>query len=115
MQLPAVGVKVGNDLFKGCDLRIKSLGILQVVVPNLIDNVAEEFGDATFGCFVAGLVVKVGFVGKLGANTDDGRGIVGDVPVTEGEAGRPDKLGTTMVGFVLGGLPKDGRERMDSQ
>jgi hypothetical protein len=33
----------------------------------------------------------------------------------EGEAGRPDELGTTMVGFVLGGLCKNGREGMNSQ
>ncbi len=54
-------------------------------------------------------------MGGLGANTDNGPGIIGNVLVIEGEAGRPDKLGTTMVGFVLGGLCKDGRERMDSQ
>ncbi len=48
MQPPAVGVKVGHD-FKGHDLCIESLGILQVIVPNLVDDVAEEFGDTTFG------------------------------------------------------------------
>jgi hypothetical protein len=47
-------------------------------------------------------------VGGLSTNTDDGRGIIGDVPVVE--AGKSDKLGGNMVGFVLGGLREDGRE-----
>jgi hypothetical protein len=32
--------------------------------------------DTTFSCFVAGIVVKVGFVGGLGANTDKGHGLL---------------------------------------
>jgi hypothetical protein len=83
MQPPAVGIKVGHD-FKGCDLCVESISVLQVIVPNLVNDVAEEFGNATFGYFVAGVVVKVGFVGSLGTNMDDGRGIVGNVPVIEG-------------------------------
>ncbi len=113
MQPPAVGVEVGHDL-KGRDFCVESLGVLQVVVPNLLNDVAEELGNATFGCFLASVVVKAGFVGGLSANTDDGRGIVGNVPVVEGEAGRPSNLGATMVGFVFGGLHEDGREGMDS-
>ncbi len=54
-------------------------------------------------------------MGGLGANMDNSRGIIGNVLVIEGEAGRPDKLGATMVGFVLGGLHQDGREGMDPQ
>jgi hypothetical protein len=113
MQPPAVGIKVGHD-FKDHDLCIESLGIIQVVVPNIVDNVVEEFGDTIFGCLIAGIVVKAGLVGGLGVNTDDGHGIIGNVPVVEGEAGRPDVLGGAMVGFVLGGLREDGCERMDS-
>jgi hypothetical protein len=86
-----------------------------VVVPNLVNNVTEELGDATFGCLIAGVVIEVGFVGSFGTNTDDGCGVIGDVLVIEGEAGRIDKLGTAMVGFVIGDLRKDGREGMDSQ
>ncbi len=100
---------MGHD-FKGCDLCVESCGILHVVEPNLVHNVLEEFGNAKFGCLVAGIVVKAGFVGGLGVNMDDSHGIVGNVPVVEGETGRPDKLGVTMVGFVLGGLHEDGRE-----
>ncbi len=54
-------------------------------------------------------------MGGLGANTDDGCGIIGNVPVVEGGAGRPDKLGTAMVSFELGDLREDGHEEMDSQ
>jgi hypothetical protein len=67
MQPPAVDVEVGHD-FEGHYLHIESPGILQVVVPNLVDDVAEEFGDATFGCLIAGIVVEARFVGSLGAN-----------------------------------------------
>jgi hypothetical protein len=67
-----------------------------------------------FGCFAAGIVVKTGIVGSLGANMDDGCGIIDNFPVIEGEAGRLDKLGGTMVSFVLGGLREDGRGLMDS-
>jgi hypothetical protein len=101
-------------IFKGRDLRIKSLGILQVVAPNLIDNVVEEFGNATFGCLIAGVVLKVGFVGGLGAYTDNSCGVISDVPVIRGERGRHDKLGGTMVGFLLGSLCEDGHERLNS-
>ncbi len=74
----------------------------------------EELGDAMFGCFVAGIVVEAGFVGRLGANTDNGPGVVGNVSIVEGEAGRPDKPGAAMVGFVVGSLRKDGCEGMNS-
>ncbi len=52
MQPPTVGLEVGHD-FEGCDLCIESLGILQVIIPNLVDDVVEEFGDAMFGRLVA--------------------------------------------------------------
>ncbi len=104
---------MGHD-FKGHDLCVESLGVLQVVVPNLINDIAEEFGNATFGCFVAGIAVEAGIVGSLGVHTEDGHGIIGNVLVVEGEAGRPDELGSTMVGFILGGLCEDGCERMAS-
>jgi hypothetical protein len=113
MQPSTVGVEVGHD-FKGRDLYVESLGVLQVIIPNLINNVAEEFGNATFGCFVAGVVIKQKFVGGLGTNRDNGRDVVGNVPILKGEAGRPDELGGAMVGFVLGSLHEDGHEGMDS-
>jgi hypothetical protein len=68
-----------------------------------------------FGCLVEGIVIKAGYVCSLGTNRDDGCGIIADVLVVEGEAGRHDELGAAMVGFVLGSLCKDGCEGMDSQ
>ncbi len=109
MQPPAVAIKVGHD-FKGRDLCIKCLSILQVVITNLVDNVSEEFGHAMFSHLVAGIVVKARFVGGLSAKTDNSRCIVGNVPVIEGEMGRPDELGIAMVGFVLGSLRDNGCE-----
>jgi hypothetical protein len=107
MQPPAVGVEVGHDL-KGHDFCVESCGILLVIVPNLINDIAEELGDTTFGCLIAGLVVEVGFVGGLGTNSDNGCGIISNVLVIEGEAGRPDELGAAGVSFVLGGLRSYG-------
>ncbi len=113
MQPPTVGVKEGHDV-AGRDLRVEPLSILEIVLPDLVDDVTKEFCDASFGRLVTGVVVKVGFMGGLCLNADDCHGIVGDVFVVEGEADRPDKLGIAMVGFVLGGIHKDGREGMDS-
>ena len=41
MQPPTVGIELGHD-FEGSDLCIESLGVLEVIVPNLVNNVAEE-------------------------------------------------------------------------
>ncbi len=109
MQPPTVGVKVGYDV-EGHDLCIERLDIFQVVIPNLIANVSEEFGHATSGHLVAGIVVEAEFVGGLGVNMEDSHGIVDNVLVIEGEAGGPDKLGIVMVSFLLGGLHEDGHE-----
>jgi hypothetical protein len=114
MQPPAVGVKMGHDL-QGHDFHVESVGVLKVIVLNLINDVTEELGDATFSCLVAGVVIKAGFVGGIGVDTDNGCGIIGNILVIEGEAGRPDELGAAMVSFILGGLCKNGHEGMDSQ
>jgi hypothetical protein len=39
MQTPAVGIKEGDDL-EGRHLRIENVGILEVIIPNLIDDLA---------------------------------------------------------------------------
>jgi hypothetical protein len=53
-------------------------------------------------------------VGHLCTNTDDCRGVIGDVFIIEGEAGGTYEFGVAMFGFVLGGLLEDGREGVDS-
>jgi len=109
MQPPAVGIKEGHDV-DGHDFFVESLGIFEIVVPDLINDIAKEFGDATFGRLVTGIVIEAGFVGSLCMNTDNCRGFVGEVFIVEGEVGGSYKFGVAMVGFVLGGIREDGRE-----
>ena len=65
MQAAAVGVEEGHDL-NGRDLCVESLGVFEIIVPDLIDHVAKEFGNAMFGRFVSGVVIKAGFMGRFG-------------------------------------------------
>jgi len=88
--------------------------VFEIVAPDLIDDIAKKFGDATLGRLVTGVVIEAGFVDSLCMNTDDCRGIVGDVFIVEGEAEGLYKFGVAMVGFVLGGIREDGREGIDS-
>ncbi len=59
---PTVGVKEGHD-FKGQHLRIEGISILEVVVPDLLNYLAEEFGGTALSRLVAGVVVKAGAMG----------------------------------------------------
>jgi len=78
MQPPAVGVEEGHDV-DGQDLGVEGIGVFEIVVPDLIDDIAEKFRNGTFCRFVTGVVIKAGFVGRLCTNSDDSRGDVGDV------------------------------------
>ena len=100
---PTVGVEEGHDV-KGHDLCVESLGILEIVVPDLVYNIAKEFGDASFGRLVTGIVIEAGFMGGLCTNANDCRGVVGDVFIVEGEVGGTDEHGIAVFGFVLGGI-----------
>jgi len=113
MQAAAVGVEEGHDV-NGRDLGVEGIGVFEIVVPDLINDIAEKFRNASFGRFVAGVVIKAGFVGRLCTNSDDSRGVVGDVFILEREAGGPYELVAAMFGFVLDGLREDGREGVDS-
>jgi len=86
MQPPAVGIEEGHDV-DGHDIRVEYFSILEIVVPDLVNDIAKEFGDASFGRLVTGKVIEAGFMGRLCTNTDDCRGIVGDVSIVEGEVG----------------------------
>ncbi len=103
MQPAAVGVEEGHDL-DGRDLSVEGLGVFEIVVPDLINNIAKKFCNATFGRFVTGVVIEAGFMGRLCTNPEDCRGIVGDVFIVEGEADGTYEFGIAMVRFVLGGL-----------
>ena len=54
MQPPAVGVEEGHDV-DGHDLHVEHFGILEIIVPDLADDIAKEFGDASFDRLVDGV------------------------------------------------------------
>jgi hypothetical protein len=110
MKPSAVGIKGGHDV-NGCDLRVKGVGIFQVIASNFIDDVTEKFGHALLGRLVTGLVAKSGFMGSLHMNASNQRGIFGNRLVVEWEMGRAYKF-DTVVGFVLGGLGENGCEEV---
>jgi len=58
---------VGHDV-DGRDLGVEGIGVFEIVVPDLINDVAEKFGDATLGRFVTGVVIEAGFMGRLCTN-----------------------------------------------
>ena len=51
VQAATVDVKESHNL-DGRDLCVEGLGVFEIVVPDLVDNIAEKFGNATFGRFV---------------------------------------------------------------
>ena len=80
----AVGVKEGHDV-DGYDLCVEKVCVFKILVPDLIDDIAEEFGNATFGRLVIDKFIEVGFVGCLRMNWDDCCGVVGDGSIVERE------------------------------
>jgi len=106
VQPPAVGIKEGHDV-DGREICVESLGIFEIIVPDLIDDIAKEFGHPSFGRLVTGVVIKAGFVGHLCMDTDDCHCVVGDVFMVEGEAGGPYEFGVAMFGFVIGGISEE--------
>jgi hypothetical protein len=112
MKLSTVGVKEGHDV-DGCDLCVEGVSVFEVVVPNLVDAIAEKLGHASFGCLVTGIVIKLGFVGSLLTNLNDCHGVGSDCLVVEWETNQAYKLGT-LVGFVLDSLGEDGCEGVNS-
>jgi hypothetical protein len=105
LQIPAVGIKEGHDV-EGRHLCIEGFGILEVLVPNLIDHFVEKLGNPTLSRFIAGIVIKARLVGCLSANAEDRGGIAGKVLVIEGQAGRAYKLLVAVIVFVPGSLPR---------
>ncbi len=62
METAAVGIKKGHD-FEGRHLCVEGVGILEIVVPYLVDRLTKELGGAMLGRLVPGVVVEVGLVG----------------------------------------------------
>ncbi len=90
---PAVGFKEGHDL-KGRHLRVKGVGILEVVV-DFVDGFAEKFGGPGLCCLVTGKVIKASFVGQFRADTNDCGGIDSNAAIVEasGRAGQMWRYG----------------------
>ncbi len=112
MKTFAVGVEERHDI-DGCDLRVEGVGIFEVVVPNLIDNVTEKFGHASFGHLIPGIVIESGFVGSLRTNANNCHGVVSNCLAVVWETILAYKFGA-MVSFVLDSLSEDGCEGENS-
>ena len=113
MQPPAVGVEEGDDL-EGRHLRVEGVGVLEVVVPDLVDDFPQDLGGPAFGRLETGVVVEAGFVGHLRANANDRGGIVLDASVVEREADRASERVAAMVGSVPHTIGDDGSEGVDA-
>jgi hypothetical protein len=107
MKPSTVGIKEGH--VNGCDLHVEGVGIFEVILPNLINNVGEKLGHASFGHIITGIVIKLGFVDSFCTNTNDCCGIVSNCLVVEWETSQAYKFGA-MVGFVLDSLGENGCE-----
>jgi hypothetical protein len=104
-----VGINEDHD-FDGRDLCLDGLGVFEIIVPELIDNVAKKFSDTAFSRLVTGIVVEAGFMSCLCVYTNDCCGIIGNIFTIEGEANGLDKLGVAMAEFVFDSIHKDGSE-----
>ncbi len=58
----ALGIKKGHD-FEGRHLCVEGVGVLEIIVPYLVDCLTKELGGAMLGRLVPGVVVEVGLVG----------------------------------------------------
>ena len=109
MQSPAVDVEELHNLPRRDS--VERVGILEVVVPNLLDSVAKEFGNAPFSRLVAGEIIAARFVDGFYFDADDSRGIVVDACVVKGEpGGAAEAVLATVVGGIPHGIREDCRE-----
>jgi hypothetical protein len=56
MKPSAVGVKEGHDV-DGCDFHVEGVGVFELVVPNLIVDLVEKLGRASFSHLKTGVVI----------------------------------------------------------
>ncbi len=99
MKPSAVGIEEGHDA-DGRDLSVEGANIFLVVVPNLVNNIAEKLRHTLFGRLLTGIVIKLGFVGGLRTNANNFPVVIRNCFVVEWETSWAYKFGT-MVGFVL--------------
>jgi hypothetical protein len=62
MRTAAVGIEKGHD-FEGRHLCVEGVGVLEIIVPYLVDCLTKELGGAMLGRLLSGVVVEVGLVG----------------------------------------------------
>ncbi len=73
-----ISIEEGHDVHSH-DPHVEGLGVLEIVVPDLLNGFAEEFGNTPLGCLVTGVVIKTGLVGRFRFGADDGRGVIVDL------------------------------------
>ena len=101
---PAVGVKEDHE-FDSEYLCVEGIHVLEVSVLSLIHRGKEELSCATLGCFVAGVIVKLGAVGCFPADSDDGQRIVRNIFVVEQQAvGQRNVLPPWLAAYLPGSV-----------
>ena len=113
VEAPAVKIEESNDV-QSRNLSVEGVGILQVVVPHLVHDVAEELGASTLGGFVVSKVFELGFVSCFRSDTDDGSGIVWDGTVIERETRRAYERRAPVGRGILGRVREESCQGMDS-
>jgi len=112
VEAPAVCVKERDDL-EGGHLHEEGVGVLEVVEPDLVDGLAEEFFCSPLRRLITGVVIEAGFVGGFCTDADDSRGIVRDAGAVKRQAARTAEERASMVGSILHGICEDCREGLD--
>jgi hypothetical protein len=112
VEATGVGVEESHDV-EGRHLCVEGVGILEVVVPDLVNGVPEDLSGAALGRFVGGEVVEAGFVGRFRSDTNDRGGVVRNAPIVEWEPDGNGKGVTAMVGGIPCGLREESNEGMD--
>lgn len=69
MEPPTIGIEVGEKCHGG-DGVLKSLGVLEIFVPDLLDGVLDKFYEGALGGFKESVVHKEDVVCSLNAGMD---------------------------------------------
>ncbi len=77
MEAPAVVVKINNE-FHGRDGGVEHLWVLEVLVPNFINGIADEFRHSSFRSFKGGKVAEAVLLLRFHPVAGDCRGVSWD-------------------------------------
>ena len=92
---------------------VEGVGIHQIVVPNLVHDITEEFGASTLSSFVVSKVFALGFVCCFCFDADNSSGIVRVGTVIEWETHRVYERRACMGSGILGRVREESCEGMD--